>query len=234
MLSTVADKKHGIHSKKILYSAAKLFLEQGYSATSLRSIADDAGISLGSLTHSVGSKENIMSDLVLYVLNEQFNITEKIVGDKTDDVFLFYAAETTLQLYIAETNEHVRELYSVAYSLPDSSKIIYNAITKKFEEFFGNYFPEMQTKDFYEIEIATGGIMRGYMTVPCDMYFTMEQKVKRFIETTFRVLRSPESKINEAIEFVSQFDYKKIAEDSLNSMLDFLKKKIEKAEELKQ
>ena len=84
----------------------------------------------------------------------------------------------------------------------------------------------METKDFYELEIASGGIMRGFMTVPCDMYFTMERKVKRFLETTFLIYRVPDEKIQEAVDFVSQFDYETIAQQTIDNMLVYLESKI--------
>lgn len=89
-------------------------------------------------------------------------------------------------------------------------------------EKFNSIKSKLETKDFYEIEIASGGIMRGFMTVPCDMYFTMERKVKRFLETTFLVYRVPDEKIKEAVEFVSQFDYPAIAQNTIDSMFTYL------------
>lgn len=38
-----------------------------------------------------------------FVLDGQFEFTEKLLEGKTDDKILFYATETTLQLYMAET-----------------------------------------------------------------------------------------------------------------------------------
>ena len=60
------------------------------------------------------------------------------------------------------------------------------------------------------------------MSVPCNMYFTMERKIKRFIETTFLIYRVSDEKINEAIDFVSQFDFKRISQGVLERMLKYL------------
>ena len=163
-----------------------------------------------------------MCELVSYVLEGQFEATKKLLEGITDDKILFYAAETTLQLYMAESSEHIRELYSVSYSMPKSSAIIYREITGKLEIIFKEHLPHLQTKDFYEYEIASAGIMRSFMTIPCDMYFTMERKVARFLETTFLVYRVSDEKIKETIAFVSRFDYKAIADDVISHMLAYL------------
>ena len=68
--------------------------------------------------------------------------------------------------------------------------------------------------------------MRSYVTVPCDMYFTMERKVKRFLETTFLIYRLPDEKIQEATEFVSRFDFGIIAQQTIENMLKFLQSKV--------
>lgn len=210
---------------KVLHAAAKLFLEKGYAESTVKEIAQVAGVNIGSLIHVFKNKENIMCELVKYVLEGQFETTTKLLEGKTEDKILFYAAETTLQLYMAESSEHIRELYSVAYSLPHSSEVIYRTITGKLEDIFKEHLPHLETKDFYELEIASGGIMRGFMTVPCDMYFTMDRKIKRFLETTFLVYRVSDKKIQETIDFVSQFDYEIIAQDTIDHMLAYLESK---------
>ncbi len=207
---------------KCLHAAAKLFLSKGYTSSTVREIAQEAGVNVSAMIRACGSKEDIVCDLVAYVLDGQFKAAEKMLEGVSDDKVLFYAAETTLQLYMAESSEHMREMYSVSYSLPKSASIIYQEITKKLEAIFKEHLPELETKDFYEYEIASAGIMRNFITVPCDMYFTMERKVARFLETTFLVYRVPEEKIREAIEFVSRFDYPTIARQVIARMLGYL------------
>lgn len=215
---------------KTLHAAAKLFLEKGYSEATTREIAKNAGVNVSAMNRTFGSKENILCELVRYVLEGQFEATEKMLNGFTEDPILFYAAETTLQLYMAESNEYVRDLYAAAYSLPKTSEIIQLTITEKLKHIFHEHLPELETKDFYELEIASGGIMRGFMGKPCDMYFTMGRKVNCFLKTTFRVYEVPKDKIEEAIAFVGQFDYPKMAQQTVCTMLSYLEEKIQSNE----
>lgn len=214
------EKRYEEVRKRLLNSSTKFFLQKGYSSTSLKEIAADAGTNTGVLMRAFRSKENILAVLVEHVLNEQFKYAAELVKDKTDDKILFYAVETSLQLHIVESNENIRDLYRTAYSLPITTQLIQQTITKKIENIFKEHLPHFETKDFYELEIASGGIMRGFMTIPCDMYFTMERKIKRFLEATFLVYRISDEKINEAIEFVSQFDFKLAADEVVKHILD--------------
>ena len=225
MTDATRAKRSEVTRSKILHAAAKLFLEKGYAESTVKEIAAEAGVNLGSLTFAFKNKENILCELVGIVLEGQFEAASKVVEGITEDKVLFYAVETVMQLHMAESSEHMREMYSVSYSLPHSSQIIYRTITGKLEYIFKEYLPNLESKDFYEREIASGGIMRGFMTVPCDMYFTMERKVKSFLETTFLVYEVPKEKIQEAIAFVGQFDFEKLAKETIENMLKYLESK---------
>ena len=216
-------EKYNEMRRKCLFTAAKLFVEKGYMYTSLKEIAEMSGTNTGMLNRTCGNKDDMLAVLVEYVLKGQFSITEELVKDKTDDKILFYAAETTLQLHMVESNENIRELYSVAYSLPVTTKIIQQMITEKLEGIFKEHLPNLETQDFYMLEIASGGIMRGFMTIPCDMWFTMDKKIKAFLETTFKVYDVPQEKIAEAIEFVKQFDFEEIAKNTIQNMIARIK-----------
>ena len=216
------NREKNITKSMILHSASKLFLERGYANTKIADIAHDAGITYNEVFRICTDKETILCELVGLVLECQFKETERILKNVTNDKLLMYAFETVLQLHMAESIEHIREMYSVSYSLPHSSKIIYRTITSKLEEVFKSSLPHLETKDFYELEIASAGIMRGFITVPCDIYFTMNRKIKRFLETTFKIYNVSDEKILEVIEFVNQFDFTKIAKDVINSLFDYL------------
>ena len=210
--------------KKVMHAAATLFLTRGFNQTTVQEISAAAGVSPNTIFYEMQSKDEMLVELVMYVLEGQFQATAKMLNGITDDKILFYAAETTLQLHMAESSEYIRELYGAAYSLPKSTEYIQKTITGKLEEIFKEHLPHLETKDFYELEVASGGIMRGFMTIPCNMYFTMERKVRRYLETTLLVFRVPDEKINESITFVSQFDFTKIAADVIQSMIEELEK----------
>lgn len=212
--------------RQIVFAAATLFLEIGYTAATIKKIAEKAQTNTGSLQNIFKTKEDILCELVSFVLESQFDATSKFLEGKTDDKLLFYAAETTLQLYLAESDEKIRELYSEAYSLPKSMEIIRETITVKLEKIFKEHMPQLKRRDFFRLEIASGGIMRSFMTLPCSVWFSMEDKVESFLTSTFRVYCVSEEKITQAIEFVSNFDYPAIVRETVSSMLGFLKDKI--------
>ena len=211
---------------KVLHAAAKLFLEKGYTNSTMKEIASVAGVNYGSMMFVFRAKEDILSELVGYVLDGQFEATTNLLQGKTEDKLLFYAAETVLQLHLAESSENMRELYSLSYSQHASSNIVYEKITLKLAEIFKEQYPNFTQGEFYEKELASAGIMRNYMTRPCGIYFTMDRKVKAFLQNTFLLYEIPRKKIDEIIDFVNQFDWKTITQSFIAQMPKYFENKI--------
>ncbi len=207
---------------KILHSTAKLFIESGYSNTRIKDISKDANVQYNEIFRIFVDKDTLLSQLVDLVLMHQAECVEEFLKSKTTDKLIIYAFDRILQLYIAESVDHIREMYEVSYSLPNSSHKIYNLLSNKVEEVFQEYLPSYEKKDFYELEIASAGIMRGYIINPCTMYFTMDRKVRKFIETTFKIYNVPNYKIEETLNFINQYDMNFLAKKVIDSLLEYI------------
>ena len=93
-----------------------------------------------------------------------------------------------------------------ATRLPTTSAYIYHSTAKRLQTIFGAYLPDAQPKDFYEMEIASASIMRGFMSVPCDLYFTPEAKITRFLECSLKLYDVPKEKRAAITAAVLQMD----------------------------
>ena len=123
--------------------------------------------------------------------------------------------ETALQIYITELSWQLRELYVTAYSLSSTSEYIYEQTAARLSVIFGPYLPQCEDKDFYELEVASASVMRGFMAKPCDMYFTIEHKLRRFLQCSFKLYDVPPGKYEPVIERVLQLDLKHMAEQMI-------------------
>ena len=207
---------HGLQARgiarrnKMLKAATFLFLEQGYDKTTTTQIAKAAGMSQASFFAAFESKEAILLELTKIMFSSQFVAAAAMMP--TDDPLLLYALETGLQLHITELSEPLRELYVATYSLPSTSEYVYQNTTEKLIKIFAPYLPEAQEKDFYELEIASAGITRGFMARPCDLYFTMERKLRRYLSCCFRIYKVPQEVYAPVIEAALRRDLKSDAE----------------------
>lgn len=219
---------------KILHSAAVLFLEKGFQKTTIVDIAKHAGVNRGSVVFAITNKENLLKMLVEYVLDGQFEASKALVAGKTEDTVLYYAAECALQLCMAESSEQMREIYASAYSLPTTSELIYTRCTVRLKPLFQEYNPTWDTSDFYECEIASGSIIRGYMAKHCDVYFTIEKKIRAYLKHALALYHVPEEKVEEAIRFVSAIDFGTVAKETIGNLLSYLEKRILEDAEIKE
>ena len=69
--------------EKTLYTAAELFLEKGYTETTMRGLAQKAGVDVSGINRAFGCKENILCELVTYVLNGQFETMKALLQGVT-------------------------------------------------------------------------------------------------------------------------------------------------------
>ncbi len=222
LMAKVTREQSELVKKRILNAAAKSFLENGFTNTTVKSLTSKTGISTGAFNSHFRTKEDVLCELVAFVLNQQFAVSANLVEGRTDDKILLYAVETVLQLHIVEMDENLRDVYCAAYSLPKTSELLQQTVTGKLESIFKEHLPNLETKDFYMLEIATGGIMRGFMTVPCNMWFSMDMKVEAFLKSTFHLYRVSDEKIAEAIAFVKAIDFKSMAAATISGIIKFL------------
>lgn len=211
---------------KVLQTAIKMFLENGYKKTTMRDIASQSKVNYGSLMFAFKNKEALVCELVGYVIDCQFEVVSNYLKNITENKILQYAVETSLQLHIANMNEQMKEMYIVSYSMANSSQVIYNNITKKLQHIFKEQLPTLEEKDFYELEIAAAGIMRNFLTIDCDKYFTINRKINRFLETTFLIYRVNDNKIKEVLGFIKQIDFENLAKLTLSKILGYIESRI--------
>lgn len=197
--------------KKILSASIKVFLEKGYAGATAKEIADLAGSSTGAPFSLFGNKEGVLLELVRMMFSGQFEWAESLIGEGGDPLLL-YGVETALQIHITELSWQLRELYVMAYSLSSTSEYIYEQTAEKLAVIFGPYLPQCESKDFYELEVASASIMRGFMAKPCDRYFTIERKQRRFLQCCYRLYDVPPEKYEPVVERVLQMNLKLIAE----------------------
>ena len=184
---------------KMLLAAIQLFLDQGYEKTTTAQIARAAGMSPTSFFAAFENK------------------------------LMVYCLETSLQIYITELSEPLREIYVMAYTLPSTTEYILKSTAVQIKAIFSPFMPDAEDKDFYEMDIASGSIMRGFMARKCDMYFTVRKKIERFLECCLKLYDVPKEKRASLIEAVLAFDLHSVAKRLIDEIIAKAETGLEKA-----
>ncbi|WP_042434987.1 TetR/AcrR family transcriptional regulator [Streptacidiphilus anmyonensis] len=70
--------------REILETAARVFAEQGYNATTVRKIADEAGLLAGSLYYHFDSKESMLEEILSGFLDELWAGYDEVLAAQLD------------------------------------------------------------------------------------------------------------------------------------------------------
>ena len=197
--------------KRILTVCVKLFLEKGYKKTTLAEIVEKANVSYSSFQNIFRAKDGVLTELVGSMFANQFAMARAAAGKELPPVYV-YAVETAIQLTLTERNENLREIYIEAYTQKEASEYIRRETAKELYQIFGPYQPELTERDFYDLEIGSASIMRGYMAHPCDGALTLEKKLRLFLTMTLRAYGVPKEEREQVIRFVEGLDIRAIAE----------------------
>lgn len=206
--------------RKILTAATALFVQKGYEKTSLTDIAKLSGVSKRIIIYEMNSKEEILVHLVDKFLDGVTEASDAVSTKLTDDKLLIFMANEVLQIYMAEMSEDMRNLYLAGYSMPKTSEAVLRRRSEMLFDKFGYLFPSFALKDYYELEIATMGIMRAYMSVPCDMYFTLEAKTDRLLSTMLKIYDVEKQTLDEVKEFIKKIDFESVSKNTVDAVFE--------------
>ncbi len=201
---------------QVLRYAVELFLEQGYQETTLDQIAERIDRTKGAVLRAYPDKESILYALVTQMFRVQFSTARSLLGEKADPL-LVYCVETAMQLHICELGEPLRDLYTSAYTLPTTSDFIYRSTAQELRLIFGKYLPDAAESDFYELDLVSGGVMRGLMARKCDMYFTIEKKITLFLRCALKIYDVPAQEREAVIPQVLAMDLAAMARSTVEN-----------------
>ena len=214
----MAVRSDGLQTeKRILQACVRLFLENGYRRTTMLQIFKEAQVSSGSFQNLFRSKDGVLLELVNFMFENQFGMARSIAGAELPPVYV-YAAETALQITLTELNENLREIYLEAYTQEHLLDYIQRATAKELHRIFGPYQPELTERDFYELELGTAGLMRGYMANPCTADFPLERKLEKFLTLALRGYKVPEEELQQVLSFLAGLDIRGIAQKVMEEL----------------
>ena len=212
--------------KRILTACVRLFLEKGYKGTTIAEILREADVSASSFQNIFHAKDGVLVELVEFMFDNQFRMARQMTGQELPPVYV-YAAETAIQMTLTELNENLREIYLEAYSQPEAAEYIHQHTSSELCRIFSPYLPGYTESDFYELEIGSAGIMRGYMARRCDKYFTLERKLRRFLVMSLSAYKVPEEVQAQVLDFIAALDVRSRAEQVMHQLFAALAMRFE-------
>ena len=212
--------------RRILSSCVRLFILKGYRETTLADVIAEADVSSSSFHNIFGTKDGILAELVDFMFDNQFETAELMLENVSSPAML-YAVETAIQITITERNDNLREIYLEAYTNPNIAEKIHRKTALAVARIFRTYLPECSDSDFYEMEIGTAGIITGYMARKCDIYFTLERKLERFLHMALGAYHVPKAEQAAIVSQIRTLDICRIADSVIQKLFATLAMKFD-------
>ena len=137
--------------------ANRMFLERGFSNTSVKAIAQELGISTGHITFYYPTKEHLLAILVEKLCDFQWQMMNQTV-DEGKTSLMAICLELVAMAAICEENEIAKDFYLSSYTNPMCLEIIRKSDTRRAKEVFGEYCTGWNDENFAEAETLVSGI----------------------------------------------------------------------------
>ena len=206
---------------KIIKSATKLFLEQGFSKTTHRQIAKESGIGLGTITYHYKVKEDLLRVLIEELMDFHLDIIDDSQAKLNNGLFS-YALEIAVQIALCETDDKAYDLYYSAYSHPATFDYIKDWAAKKNYHLLKGKLPDWTEDDFRRVENVTSGIELAAFTAPKNRYFSLNDKISLFLDSMMKIYDIPENDRQKTIDKVISLDCEKIAKEMFGKFVSRL------------
>jgi AcrR family transcriptional regulator len=107
-MAKIKRNRNGTRKDVIIAKAAKLFREKGFSATSMRDLAEHVGVEAASLYNHISSKAEILQEICFKVANNFLSHIEEV--DAAHDTSIG-KVEAILRFHIRQMIDNYEEVY---------------------------------------------------------------------------------------------------------------------------
>ncbi|THU36991.1 TetR/AcrR family transcriptional regulator [Niastella caeni] len=108
-MAKIKRNRNGTRKDVIIAKAAKLFREKGFSATSMRDLAEHVGVEAASLYNHISSKAEILQEICFKIANNFMSHIEEV--DATPNKSAIEKIQAILRFHIKQMLDNYEEVY---------------------------------------------------------------------------------------------------------------------------
>lgn len=200
--------------------ANRMFLERGFSNTSVKAIAQELGISTGHITFYYPTKEHLLAILVEKLCDFQWQMMNQTV-DEGKTSLMAICLELVAMAAICEENEIAKDFYLSSYTNPMCLEIIRKSDTRRAKEVFGEYCTGWNDENFAEAETLVSGIEYAtLMTTPASA--SLEVRIAGALNQIMTLYNVPENIRKMKIDKVLTMDYASIGRRIFTEFTEYI------------
>ena len=216
------NKKHPNTRLQIIREAARMFVGEGYTKSSISKIAKNLDLSLGNITFYFKTKEHLLAVLV----DEMFEYQRMMMHEATDEgksSLLAYCLELTAMAAVCEESEVARDFYASSYASQLTLPLIRENDTERVKEIFAEFCPDWTDEQW----IATENIVSGieFATIMTREENTpLPLQIEKTLDTILYLFGVPRELRKLKIEKVLAMDYRALGDKMLKEFPAYVMK----------
>ena len=212
---------------EIIRVAANRFLNDGYTKTTVASMAKTLSMSTGNMTFHFPTKDHMLCELVDLFGKYQW----KMMEDETKDGCSSVTAMCLELLTIAsscEQDEVAKDFFLSTYQSELCMELIRKNDKEKAKAVFVEYCTDWTEEDFEEAETLVSGI--EYATLLTTTYSPpLNVRVSGALKTILSIYNVPKEISDQKVKEVLSMDYKRLGYDTLKKFRKYVDKTTEQA-----
>ena len=212
---------------EIIRVATRMFLEYGYTTTTIKSICDELSMSAGNLTFYFHSKEHLLATLVEMCCDFQWKMMKEELKANSSPLEAL-CLELMAMMAICEENEVAKDFYISAYTSPMSLDIIRRSDAVRAKTVFGEYCPHFDDEDFAAAEVIVSGVEYASM-MTTEFGVHLDKRIRATLDTVMAVYGVPSDIRKSTIDEILKADYRKVGRKVLDEFRTYVEEVNEQA-----
>lgn len=205
---------------EIVQTATKMFLEKGYTETSVKAICEELNMSTGNLTFYFPTKEHLLALLVKMLCDYQWQMIEQ-AADEGKTSLMALCLELTAMAACCEESEIAKDFYLSAYTHPITLDIIRKNDVEKARQIFGKeYCKNWKDNNFREAELLVSGIEYATM-MTTESSAPLDVRIAGAIGAVMMIYNVPEDVRRMKIDKVLSTDYRGLGKRILHGFVEY-------------
>lgn len=204
----------------IIRVAIEMFLERGFTNTSVRAIAAELGISTGNITFYFPSKEHLLMVLVEMLCDSQWSMLEQ-QADEEETALMAFCMETMTVAAACEQNEIARDLFLSVFQSELCRNLLRENHVARAERIFSEYCGDWTHQQFRIAEILVMGIQHAVI-IPTDVEIPLSERIAAALNQILSIYGVPENNRAEKIRRILALDYNDIRQRVREGSLSYV------------
>lgn len=212
---------------EIIRVAANRFLNDGFTKTTVASMAKSLNMSTGNMTFHFPTKDYMLAELVDILARYQHKLMEEEARDGYSSVMAICLELLTIAS-ACEQDEVAKDFFLSSYRSQICLDLIRKNDKERAKKVFRDYCPDWTDERFEEAETLVSGIEYASLMTTSNSA-SLEIRISGALNTILSIYNVPEDVRKQKIEKVLAMDYKSLGLNMLQKFRDYVDRETEQA-----